>query len=66
MTVVLQPIIIVLLSVSIIALQFSRESYTLLFASTFIDTREEQSEKQHFPKLVTDDGMVMDVSALQV
>ena len=40
MTVVLHPRIIVLVDVSIIALQLSRESYTLLFLSTVIDSRE--------------------------
>ena len=38
MTVDLHPLSILLVDVSIIALQSSRESYTLLFASTFIDT----------------------------
>ena len=61
MTVVLHPWIIVLVDVSIIALQFSRESYTLLFLSTVIDSREEQAVKQSLPKLVTEDGMAMDV-----
>ena len=61
MTVVLHPRIIVLVDVFIIALQFSRESYTLLFISTVIDSREEHSEKHSDPKLVTEDGMVMDV-----
>ena len=42
MTVVLHPWIIMLVDVSIIALQLSRESYTLLFLSTVIDSREEQ------------------------
>ena len=45
-TVVLHPRIILLVDVSIIALQFSRESYTLLFLSTVIDSREEQLWKQ--------------------
>ena len=49
-----------LVDVSIIALQFSRESYTLLFLSTVIDSREEHSEKHSDPKLVTEDGMSMD------
>ena len=50
-----------LVDVSIIALQLSRESYTLLFLSTVIDSREEQPEKQYLSKLVTEDGMVTDV-----
>ena len=50
-----------LVDVSIIALQLSRESYTLLFLSTVIDSREEQLLKQLSPKLVTEDGMSMDV-----
>ena len=60
-TVPAHPQIIVLLSVSITALQFSRESYTEFPASTTMDVREEQSTKQHFPKLVTEDGILMDV-----
>ena len=65
MTVVLHPRIILLVDVSIIALQLSRESYTLLFLSTVIDSREEQPLKQESPKLVTEDGMSMDVRDLQ-
>ena len=42
-TVPAHPQIIVLLSVSITALQFSRESYTEFPASTTMDVREEQS-----------------------
>ena len=60
-TVPAHPQIIVLLSVSITALQFSRESYTEFPASTTMDVREEQSSKQYFPKLVTEDGILMDV-----
>ena len=60
-TVPAHPQIIVLLSVSITALQFSRESYTEFPASTTIDLREEQPLKQYFPKLVTEDGILMDV-----
>ena len=41
-TVVLHPCLIVLVDVSIIALQLSRESNTLLFLSTVIDSREVQ------------------------
>ena len=43
-TVPAHPQIIVLLSVSITALQFSRESYTEFPASTTMDVREEQLE----------------------
>ena len=52
----------VLVFVSMIALQFSRESYTGLFASTRIEASDEQSAKQPSPKLVTEDGMVIAVS----
>ena len=60
-TVPAHPQIIVLLSVSITALQFSRESYTEFPASTTMDVREEQPSKHHLPKLVTEDGILMDV-----
>ena len=60
-TVPAHPQIIVLLSVSITALQFSRESYTEFPASTTMDVREEQSAKHPYPKLVTEDGILMDV-----
>ena len=60
-TVPAHPQIIVLLSVSITALQFSRESYTEFPASTTMDVREEQPSKHHSPKLVTEDGILMDV-----
>ena len=60
-TVPAHPQIIVLLSVSITALQFSRESYTEFPASTTIDVREEQYAKHPSPKLVTEDGILMDV-----
>ena len=61
MTVVLHPWIIVFVDVFIIALQFSRESYTLLFLSTVIDNKAEQPAKHIPPKLVTEDGISMDV-----
>ena len=60
-TVPAHPQIIVLLSVSITALQFSRESYTEFPASTTMDVREEQYAKQPSLKLVTEDGILMDV-----
>ena len=59
-TVLPHPQIIVLLSVSITALQFSRESYTEFSASTIIDVREEHIPKQASPKLVTEEGILMD------
>ena len=60
-TVPAHPQIIVLLSVSITALQFSRESYTEFPASTTMDVREEHPQKHSSPKLVTEDGILMDV-----
>ena len=65
-TVPAHPQIIVLLSVSITALQFSRESYTEFPASTTMDVREEQYKKQPSPKLVTEDGILMDVREEQL
>ena len=65
-TVPAHPQIIVLLSVSITALQFSRESYTEFPASTTMDVREEQPSKQFSPKLVTEDGILMDVREEQL
>ena len=64
-TVLVHAHIIVLLSVFMIALQFSLESYTGFFSSTVICTREEQPPKQYSPKLVTEDGIVMDVKEEQ-
>ena len=60
-TVPAHPQIIVLLSVSITALQFSRESYTEFPASTTMDLREEQAAKQDTPKLITEEGILIDV-----
>ena len=65
-TVPAHPQIIVLLSVSITALQFSRESYTEFPASTTMDVREEQFLKHHPSKLVTEDGILMDVREEQL
>ena len=65
-TVPAHPQIIVLLSVSITALQFSRESYTEFPASTTMDVREEQPPKQYSPKLVTEDGILMDAREEQL
>ena len=58
----LHPAIMVLLLVLMIAWQFSRESYTGLFASTRIDASDEQSAKHPLPILVTEEGMVIEVS----
>ena len=57
----LHPAIIAFCSVSMMALQPSRESYTGLLASTTMDSREEQPAKQSSPKLVTDEGISTDV-----
>ena len=56
-----QPAIRVLVAVSIIALQFSRESYTALLLSTTMEVRAEQPENASYPMLVTELGMVMEV-----
>ena len=56
-TVSLQPAIIVLVAVTTIALQFSRESYTGFFASTEMAEREEQPEKHPLYKLVMEEGI---------
>ena len=55
------PAIRVLVAVSIIALQFSRESYVVLPLSTTIVVREEQYSNAKSPMLVTELGMVMEV-----
>ena len=60
-TVLAHPKIMLLVEVSIIALQFFRESYTGLFSSTMMEVRDEQLPKHHSPKLVTEEGMVMEV-----
>ena len=59
MTVVLHPAIMVLVDVSIIALQLSRESYTLLFPSTVICSRDVQPPKNPFPIFVTKEGILI-------
>ena len=56
-----QPAMRVLEAVSIIALQFSRLSYTVLPLSTTIDINEEQAAKALCPILVMLLGMVMEV-----
>ena len=55
------PAIRVLVAVSIMALQFSRESYTVLPLSTTMEVREEQFSSAPSPMLVTELGMVMEV-----
>ena len=55
------PAIRVLEAVSIMALQFSRESYIVLPLSTTIEVREEQPLKAELPMLVTLLGIVTDV-----
>ena len=61
MTVFMQPEIIVLVAVSMIALQFSRESYTVFPLSTDIDVRAGQPENDVFFIDFTLLGMVIDV-----
>ena len=65
MVVVLQPATRVLLAVSIMALQLSRESYFVLPSSTFMLVRPEQPSNALSPMLVTDEGMVMLVKPVQ-
>ena len=55
------PTIRVLEAVSIMALQFSRESYIVLPLSTTMEVREEQPMNAQSPMLVTELGMVMEV-----
>ncbi|MCI6294718.1 MAG: hypothetical protein MR605_03035 [Bacteroidales bacterium] len=62
----IHPETMVLLSVLIIALQFSRESYKGLLSSTVIDVRAEHPKKHPSPNFVTDDGMVIDVREEQL
>ena len=59
MIVFLQPLIIVLLSVSIIALQLSRESYLEFPASIFMLVRPVQQLNAEPEMLVTEFGMLM-------
>ena len=62
MVVFLQPIIKLLVSVSIIALQLSRESYLLLSSSTIIDDKEEQSKNVDIPIDVVELGIDTEVN----
>lgn len=50
-----------LVLVSMIALQFSRESYFGFLSSTVIDSRDEQFAKQSSLILVTENGIVIEV-----
>ena len=61
----LQPLINVFVAVSIMALQFSRESYTELPLSTFMLVKPLQPENALEPIEVTELGMVMLVKPLQ-
>ena len=65
MVVVLQPATRVLLAVSIIALQLSRESYFVLPASTLMLVKPVQRSNAYLPKLVTDEGMLTLVRPVQ-
>ena len=62
----LQPSIIVLVLVSIIALQLSRESYLLFFESTIIDDKLLQPEKTPLEMDVTFSGIVMVIKLSQL
>jgi hypothetical protein len=66
MIVDLHPTISLLEAVSIMALQFSRESYIVLLLSTTMEVREEQLPKAAYPMLVTELGMVMEVREEQL
>ena len=61
----LHPCISLLVAVSIIALQPSLESYTLLPSSTIILVREAQPEKASFPISVTLEGITTLVREVQ-
>ena len=61
MIVFLHPTIKLFVAVSIIALQFSRESYFVLLLSTVTDVRPEQSLNGLIPIFVTLLGMVTEV-----
>ena len=64
-TVFLQPVINVFVDVFIIALQLSRESYTVFPDSTIIDVKPLQEAKAASPMLVTLLGIVTLVKPLQ-
>ncbi len=63
-TVFLHPVINVLSAALIIALQLSRESYTVLPSSTIIDVKPLQTSKALRPIDVTLEGIVNDVKPL--
>ena len=65
MIVLLHPLINVFVAVSIMALQFSRESYTELPLSTFMLVKPLQLPNALLPIEVTELGMVMLVKPLQ-
>ena len=65
MVLFLQPAISLFVAVSMIALQFSLESYMGLSAATIKLSRPLQCEKHSSPKLVTEFGIVIDVKPLQ-
>ena len=65
MIVFLHPLINVFVAVSIMALQFSRESYTELALSTFMLVKPLQPQNALKPIEVTELGMVMLVKPLQ-
>ena len=60
------PAIRVLEAVSIMALQFSRESYIVLPLFTTMEVREEQPLNALSPMLVTELGRVMEVREEQL
>ena len=64
-TVFLQPVTNSFVDVLMIALQFSRESYTVLPLSTLIDVKPLQLWKAELLMVVTLLGMVTDVKPLQ-
>jgi hypothetical protein len=61
-----QPIFIMFVSVIIIPLQLSLESYLVFPDSTSMEVRELQPEKTPLPKLVTLLGIDIDLRALQL
>ena len=65
MTVFIHPVINVFDAVSMMALQLFRESKTGFFGETVMDFRLVQSLKTDTSMLVTDLGMLMEVSPMQ-
>ena len=66
MMVFIQPVINMLVLVSMMALQLFRESYFVFPLSTFIEVRPLQPEKASLPMEVTLLGMVTEVSLSQL